>query len=196
MIEKLRDTIPIRSQVKEKPKYQDYRDELQSDFNYRCGYCDDSDEFIDRILFHIDHFAPKKKFPNLITSYNNLVYACRYCNMSKFDYWVGKDHSIPNDGEEGIVDPCSMEYDLHLARSSNGAIVAKTKLGLFIIKRLKLDLLRHVNQWESRRLRKNRDTIGDLINKLEDSGKADQELLDLYRSYYKITNAIENLERN
>lgn len=39
---------------------------LSDDFNRRCAYCDDRDFYCGGInSFHIDHFAPKSKFPKL-----------------------------------------------------------------------------------------------------------------------------------
>ena len=150
----LRETIPVRRQVSPKKKYQKYRNDLERDFNHRCGYCDDSDQFTDPRLFHIDHFAPKSTFPKLKTVYENLVYACCHCNESKSNHWIGDDPSIPNNGNEGFVDPCRKEYDEHLARSLKGKIVARTPLGEYMVKTLKLHLERHAYLWISRRSRK------------------------------------------
>src|SRR5690606_29200701 len=128
----VRSTRPARSEVAAQVRYSLYRVDLRRDFVNACGYCGDSDERIDRIAFHIDHFAPKALFPDLELTYENLVYACRFCNISKSDHWIGKDAAVPNDGNQGFIDPCSDEYENHLKRLPTGQIVGKTELGNYM----------------------------------------------------------------
>lgn len=179
----------------EQAKYIDYRDDLRQDFNGRCGYCDDSDHYCDPICFHIDHFAPKSRFSKLENAYQNLVYACRYCNIRKSNHWVGTDPSKPNDGEHGFIDPCEHEYDEHLERSPEGAIVSKTPLGQYISRRLSLHLVRHQVLWNSRRARRLRDEIDPLIVRYQQSGSPKTvtytALLERYRD---LTIEIEKYE--
>ena len=191
----LRDAIPQRRDVPVQAKYNDYRDDLREDFNGRCGYCDDSDVNCDPICFHIDHFAPKSRFAELETAYQNLVYACRFCNMRKSNHWVGTDPATPNDGERGFIDPCGQDYDDHLERSPEGAIVSKTPLGRYISRRLSLHLVRHQVLWNSRRARRLRDEIDPLIARYQQSGSPKSAsytaLLERYRD---LTIEIENFE--
>jgi uncharacterized protein (TIGR02646 family) len=120
---------PNRNVVPQRPRYSAYRNELRADFNNACGYCDDSDIRIDRISFHIDHFAPQDIFPHLVNSYSNLVYTCRFCNRAKWDKWVGDNENIPNNGLVGFIDPCHTDYEIHLGRATSGNIVGNTPLG-------------------------------------------------------------------
>ena len=154
---------PVRREVAAQLRYALYRDDLRQDFIQACGYCGDDDERADPSTFHIDHFAPKKQFPELELEYKNLVYACRFCNISKSDHWVGNDPTVPNNGAAGFVDPCSNDYDVHLGRDVGGRIVAKTALGGYVIRRLNLHLIRHELLWRARRARAVRDEIGSLI---------------------------------
>lgn len=165
----LRNKIPTRSNVKPRKNYRCFRINLENDFNLRCGYCDDSAELVDPITFHIDHFAPKKKFPELINDYNNLVFSCRFCNVSKSNKWIGEKAAEPNDGESGFVDPCSEKYDNHLERSPEGMIIPKSKIGEYMIENLKLHLNRHKYLWIARRLRKLRLEVEELKLELENS---------------------------
>jgi len=187
--------MPQRRDVPAQAKYIDYRDDLRADFNGRCGYCDDSDAYCDPICFHIDHFAPKSRFAELETEYQNLVYACRFCNMRKSNHWVGADPTAPNDGERGFVDPCDQDYDDHLERSPEGAIVSKTPLGRYISTRLSLHLVRHQVLWNSRRARRLRDEIDPLIDRYRESGLPNSAtytaLLERYRD---LTIEIERYE--
>lgn len=191
----LRDAIPQRREVPAQAKYADYREDLRTDFNGRCGYCDDSDAYCDPICFHIDHFAPKSRFAALETAYGNLVYACRFCNMRKSNHWVGSDPTASNDGERGFVDPCEHSYDDHLERSAEGAIVSKTVLGQYMSRRLSLHLVRHQVLWNSRRARRLRDEIDPLIERYRQSGAPKSDtytaLLERYRD---LTIEIERYE--
>ena len=100
---------------------------------------------------HIDHFAPQSKFPALANCYENLVYACSFCNRAKSNKWVGDDPEVPNDGNKGFVDPCDAEFDNHLGRSEEGRIVALTELGRFLVENLNLRLERHQLLWQLNR---------------------------------------------
>lgn len=188
-------TKPVRSEVEARPKYTDYRVSLRRDFNNSCGYCDGSDERTETVLFHIDHFAPKKKFPELATAYGNLVYACRFCNIRKSDHWIGEDAGTPNDTVKGFVDPCSSEYDTHLARSAEGRIVALTPLGGYMIGRLHLNLLRHELLWKARRARAIQSEIAALIEVLKAAGKQEsQEAIDLLWHFFELSKAVDAYE--
>lgn len=191
---KLRNQIPIRREVEIQLRYNLYRNDLRQDFFQACGYCGDGDERADRSTFHIDHFAPKKQFPNLELVYKNLVYACRFCNVSKSDHWVGDDPEIPHNGTEGFVDPCSDDYDIHLGRDAGGRIVAKTELGGYIIRRLNLHLIRHELLWRARKERALRDEIEDLVEEYRAREKPLPEYASLLYRYYELTKSIEDYE--
>lgn len=190
----VRKSVPSRSQVAAQTTYTKYRAELRQDFSGSCGYCGDEDDRIDSIGFHIDHFAPYKLFPHLKCEYGNLVYACRYCNMSKSDHWVGNDAAVHNDGTCGFVDPCTAEYDSHLARDVSGRIVATTQLGTYISKRLRLDMLRHELLWNARKTRELRGDVEELIGEMEVRGIQDGTYISLLRRYVSLTKAIEDYE--
>ncbi len=187
---------PARRQVAPQARYVLYRADLRGDFNGRCGYCDDSDERVDRSLFHIDHLAPKKQFPTRRETYSNLVYSCRFCNVCKSNHWVGNDPDKPNDGKAGFVDPCAAEYDDHLSRDGTGRIVPKSGLGTYIIKRLKLNLVRHELLWNARRSRELREEVAALRERLTAAGapRADVRLLNLADTYIELTTAIDAYE--
>lgn len=55
-----------------------------------CAYC----EGIAR--GEVDHFRPKSKFPELVYSWSNWLFACHDCNHSKSNRWPAS----------GYIDPC------------------------------------------------------------------------------------------
>jgi uncharacterized protein (TIGR02646 family) len=191
----VRGSSPTRTTVGAQANYQSYRADLKRDFHGACGYCGDEDARVDTVVFHIDHFAPKSRFPALSVRYGNLVYACRYCNVSKSDHWIGNDAAVHHDGKRGFVDPCTEDYEKHLVRLTSGRIVGRTELGCYIVGRLKLNLIRHELLWQVRRARKLRDEVERLLDEIEERGKGDESshhaLLKRYRS---LNRAIENYE--
>lgn len=136
----LRKRIPAHSKIRKVPH--DVKKHLKHDFHGRCAYCDDLDSLVD-VNFEVEHFAPKSKFPERQAVYQNLLYACPYCNRAKSKYWVSDDPDVNINGNEGIVNPCSEDYDLHLGRSETGCIYPKTLLGEFMYRKLKLYFRRH-----------------------------------------------------
>lgn len=119
---------------------------LVKDFNNSCGYCGDKDIFLGGInAYHVDHFAPKKNFPELSTTYDNLVYSCPFCNISKSNKWVGRTSEESIFEGRGFVDPCLEEYNHHLYRNGDGEIcvLGNSTIGEYMYYELNLSLLRH-----------------------------------------------------
>ncbi len=191
---KVHKATPSRRTVVEQTRYRLYLNDLRMDFGQACGYCADEDILADPSTFHIDHFAPKRHFPALELAYANLVYACRFCNISKSDHWIGSDPTVPNNGSEGFVDPCSGNYDDHVGRDPGGRIVGKTALGRYIVRRLRLDLIRHELLWRARKARALRDDIEALIEEYRARGRPTPEYASLLVRFYDLTKSIEDYE--
>lgn len=189
----LRSKIPIRSVVEKKNSYTLYRASLKADFNDRCGYCNANDDVIwARGHYHIDHFAPHSKFPELKETYENLVYSCPFCNRAKSSKWHGDDAAVHNDGTRGFVDPCSEDYDLHLERSADGRILAVTDLGKHIVHELKLQLARHQMAWQSEAFLNLRNRVDAL---LKDGRLAGDQRSALLEEFWELTNRYEDAKR-
>lgn len=154
---------------------------LKKDFNERCGYCDDP-IFLNVGYYHIDHFAPKEKFPKLRYVYDNLVYACPYCNGAKSDTWVSDSADISVVDDKGFIDPCSVEYDNHLERKKSGEIAYKTELGKFMHRNLNLGLKRHQVLYSLEEINSKIDEIRKIIDKKKESGDDVASLESLYTS--------------
>lgn len=131
----LREKKPIRSyhgeQFRTNPTNKKH---LAEDFGHRCAYCDDLDTYGGGYrAYHVEHFAPKEKFPALRFDYDNLLYACPWCNRAKWDIWPSNDPKINVVGKEGFIDPCSEEYDQHLERLADGSIAGMSPLGKYML---------------------------------------------------------------
>jgi 5-methylcytosine-specific restriction endonuclease McrA len=165
---------PTRRRVIYKPdlKYTSYKGFLQNDFNYRCGYCDSFDGII-RSPYHIDHFVPRKVFEkqadyqHLENTYDNLIYACPSCNLSKSGKWPTGDPAVTHSNNMGFIDPCDPVYHTHLYRSEKGDIKYHTLLGKFLVKNLNLHLRRHKVSWTIERMIDNLDALDQEIMKTQ-----------------------------
>lgn len=174
-----RERVPARSVVAQRANYRLHKCALRVDFNSRCGYCDSTDEYFGGLSgAHIDHFAPKSKFPELKNQYDNLVYACPFCNRAKSNKWIGNDAKTPNNGREGFVDPCSDEFDTHLSRRPSGEIVPKSRLGEYMVEEMKLRLMRHRFIWQAQRLDQLMTRLLQLRPRVREGSPSRVELLE------------------
>jgi uncharacterized protein (TIGR02646 family) len=134
------------------PSYSDYRryrSHLRQDFSYGCAYCTiHENEWGGLRHFHIDHFRPKSRFPQLITDYENLVYACDVCSCYKGDDWPSDD---PLRDGVGYLDPCQHDYDKHFENDpTTGYTNGLTPPARYMVERL------HINRQFLIRLRRKR----------------------------------------
>lgn len=77
-----------------------YKPILKQEFAGQCVYCRLPDA-INPESFGVDHYRPKRKFPELASLYSNLFYCCNSCNSRKHDFWpleeeIGRARFIPN----------------------------------------------------------------------------------------------------
>jgi uncharacterized protein (TIGR02646 family) len=169
----IRETRPIRSYHGEQFRTNlANKKRLAEDFGHRCAYCDDPDTYGGGYrAYHVEHFAPKEKFPTLRFNYDNLLYSCPWCNRAKWDIWPSDDPEINIVGEEGFVDPCTEEYDKHFERRPDGSIEGITPLGKYMHRTLQLYLKRHAIVHNVERLRRKREELVDSIASDKKLGK-------------------------
>jgi len=139
----VRDKIPARRTIPSKCEtgnnYRKHKPDLQEDFNYCCGYCGSYDGFgYTKTYFEIDHFVPKdflikSKSAIGLSRYSNLVYSCRFCNNFKTKHWPSQRDDIYIKEDEGFVDPCDPEYENHMYRTNDGAIMWNTPIGKWMV---------------------------------------------------------------
>lgn len=135
----IREIRPLRRKIPSKSEkgnnYHKHKSDLQEDFNYCCGYCGSFDGFgYTKTYFEIDHFVPKdfliKSKSNIsLSKYSNLVYSCRFCNNNKTKHWPSMREDIYVVGNEGFIEPCDLEYENHLYRTDDGAIMWNSSIG-------------------------------------------------------------------
>jgi len=134
-----RNQSPVRTCKESHANYRAYKSDLAKDFNHRCGYTDCPDFwFGGQKTFHIDHFKPSSKYPDLKNTYSNLVYCCSYVNILKSN----------DDGT--YLDPCDVDFNAHFERMEDGAIMPKahSKEAIYMYGKLKLYLQRYSLIWK------------------------------------------------
>jgi len=130
-------------------KYQDYKPYLRRDFHIRCAYCLIHEAHYGGLRnYHVDHFRPKKLFPQLTLSYPNLYYACGLCNTFKSDVWPSPEQQHAG---FAFADPCIEDpYEIHFqVNDHDGSLRPITNAGQYTIAHLRLDR----NQLRRTRLR-------------------------------------------
>lgn len=178
----LKTKIPTRSYTGEFRKTNSSNKKyLAIDFEHRCAYCDDLDSIAGGYkTYHVEHFAPKEKFPQLKFQYDNLLYSCPYCNRSKSDDWPSEAPDINVVSNKGYIDPCTKEYYSHLDRDEKtGNIICKTELGKYMHNKMQLYLRRHSIIYMLDKLKSKRDDLQESINKDKSKGKsvAEKEMI-------------------
>lgn len=134
------------------PCYSDYRrykPHLRRDFLYCCAYCSiHENEWGGLRHFQVEHFRPKRRFPQLIVDYENLLYACDVCNCYKGDDWPSDD---PLTHGVGYLDPCQHDYEEHFrSDQATGLIEGLTLPARYMAERL------HLNRQHLVRVRRKR----------------------------------------
>jgi len=164
-----RQTAPYRTyNGPELNPYQKYKSILANDFNKKCGYTDCNQLwFGGSNSFHIDHFKPKSKFPELSTKYSNLVYSCSYINISK-----------SNDTSE-YLDPVNVDYNLHFFRDSNGNIfpLDESDIAKYMYTKLKMYLKRYSVIFMLDKIRIKMNEVKILIEALEEEDNDKKRLI-------------------
>ena len=181
---------PKRTCEKEYKVYRTFKKYLIEDFNSKCGYCDAHHAwFAGPNFYHIDHFAPKSKFPELKTKYFNLVYCCPLCSSLKGYDWVSDKATVSVLNDKGYIDPCDKEYAKLFYRDVYGNIKFETEgVGSYIHNKLGFYLQRHKLLWNLTRLHNIIEDIKDVLenNNLDTETKT---LIETYiselRNYYE-----------
>lgn len=114
--------------------YRKYKPVLREEFGAQCVFCLLPDASRNQ-SFGVEHYRPKKRFPELATTYSNLFYACNSCNSRKGDYWPSEDQLTSS---LLIVNPCDHVMFKHL-RYAGHLVEDRTTEGAFTSERLDLN---------------------------------------------------------
>lgn len=68
--------------------YSDWKGLIATECFNQCVYCAINERNFGGIRnFHVEHYRPKSRFPDLINDIKNLFYACAICNVFKGNDW-------------------------------------------------------------------------------------------------------------
>lgn len=156
-------------------KFGDWKQQLAEEGFHQCVYCAIPDAVMGGTRnFHIEHYRPKSRFPDLENTITNLFYACPICNTFKGNDWPAEpDHEV-----QCYPDPSVSDYDkLFTINETTGEI-----LGTYIASRYMVEKI-HLNRGQlilERRLeillskeRTLRSEISRLIKKLPNEKKVE-----------------------
>lgn len=122
--------------------YIKYYNEIESDCQKRCVYCD---IFLDEMGgegMQLDHFRPKSipEFALFKNDPNNLVLSCPKCNRLKSNHWPADISSTATYTVDcGFIDPFKEDRKNYFEIERTGEIKGKKPPSKYIIRLLKLD---------------------------------------------------------
>lgn len=147
--------------------YRRYSEEITEDCQFRCVYCDVKMDEVGVEGFHIDHFRPKKNFPELETEPSNLVLACSKCNILKSDDWPTECFDSIS-GKYGYIDPFVERRSDFFEVNSKGEILKRLDPADYMVKMLSLNRFSRVQVRRGRMLAFRYRSILDRVATLTD----------------------------
>ncbi|MBN2836389.1 MAG: HNH endonuclease [Candidatus Delongbacteria bacterium] len=119
--------------------YSDWKQEIAEEGFHQCVYCSISEKAFGGIRnFHIEHYKPKSKFPELRDEFSNLFYSCSICNCFKGNDW-------PNEPTKDLSSisypkPSKINYkNLFVVNTKDGRIDGKNIAASYMIEKLFLN---------------------------------------------------------
>lgn len=112
--------------------YESYRPWLEDEFSFRCIYCLNRKVWSPTNIWAIDHLISQDEAPKLECEYDNLVFACQFCNQQKL--------------ANRVPDPCRVAYGDCLRVESNGTVTALNRHGRKLVKVIRLNHPRFVEE--------------------------------------------------
>ena len=87
-------------------RWREFRPDLKRVFHGLCAYCEELDRG------EVEHFHPKKRWPELVYEWSNWLFACRSCNQSKGEKWPEQGYFDPGDRSLGRLLDSYFEFEL------------------------------------------------------------------------------------
>lgn len=97
-----------RKRLESRYRKKDVQEKLEQMFHGKCAYCESPIGVVD--YGHIEHFRPKKMFPERMYLWRNMLLSCTKCNGAEF-----KGTKFPSRMEGGpLLNPCIDDPSKHL----------------------------------------------------------------------------------
>lgn len=114
------------------------------DFDFTCVYCLSHEAEVGSGAafggFEIEHFRPKSLRRELRHRYDNLLWACRACNLAKGGTWPSLE--LEQAGYR-FVDPSREGLGKHIELAGYDQVAPKTAAGSYVVKKLDLNSTLH-----------------------------------------------------
>lgn len=197
------DGVMAKLQYIDPPKYGTYgryREYLQKSTHYACAYCTISESEAPGATFNIEHFRPRKYFPDLSTECDNLRYSCPRCNSYKGDSWISEETGCSRNCKEcsrhvcqenipRFIDPMKEDPSkvIFLGEDDRLHAYADSKPANYTIEYLRL------NRAQLIKLRHVRRFMDSWLEELESKRKkAEKSLNEIQTKQQHFCNAIKN----
>jgi len=112
--------------------YESYRPWLEDEFSFRCIYCLNRKVWSPTNIWAIDHLISQDEASELECEYDNLVFACQFCNQQKLS--------------NRVPDPRRVAYGDCLRVESNGTVTALNRHGRKLLSVIRLNHRRFVEE--------------------------------------------------
>lgn len=112
--------------------YESYRPWVEDEFYFRCIYCLNRKVWAPTNIWAIDHLVSQDEAPELECEYDNLVFACQFCNQQKL--------------ANRVPDPCQVAYGKCLRVESDGKVTALNKQGTRLVEIIRLNHPRFIQE--------------------------------------------------
>lgn len=121
----------------DKGTYRDWKSQLSLEGNNQCVYCSIHEaRFGGERNFHVEHFRPKSKFPDLEDDYTNLFFSCSICNIFKGSDWPSEPCDKYN--LAAYIDPAKHNYN-SIFNIENYKVISNYTSSKYMIERLYLN---------------------------------------------------------
>jgi hypothetical protein len=112
--------------------YDSYRAWLEDEFHFRCVYCLNRKVWSPTNIWAIDHLISQDEAPELECEYDNLIFACQFCNQQKLS--------------NRVPDPCRVAYGQCLHVEPNGLVTPLNASGRRLVNVIRLNHQRFVQE--------------------------------------------------
>ena len=156
----------IKKKAEDQPAtgtYSDWKPQLAIEADRRCVYCSIRDQvFGGTRFFHVEHYRPKKHFPDLENDYLNLFYACAVCNIFKGSEWF--DHEERDWEQKHFPDPSRVDYSELFDVNVNCILRGRYLVSRYLVERLHLNRSHVIRE---RRVERAFEMITTSLNSIE-----------------------------
>jgi hypothetical protein len=174
--------------------YRDWKSDLANEGMHQCVYCAIHERALGGFWnFHVEHYRPKSKFPNLTNQYRNLFYACAICNTFKSNDWP----SEPDDALSvaSYPDPATVDYNRILSVDGRGSVYGLNVAARYVVEKIFLNRPQLILE---RRDCNAQDECDRVDERLNDSAEAlmrqtDATSLELLKDLFRCTREIRRL---